>query len=108
MVFSGLQVLTQCQHIDVMRAQIIHAALQLVLPLAQPEHQRSLGYHLWAISFPVLQHIKRLLITGSRIANGTYELHKSLERRVADFYGKKCAVVFSTLDLAQDACRERA
>lgn len=34
--------------------------------------------------------------TGSRIANGTYELHKSLERRVADFYGKKCAVVFST------------
>ncbi|MFV0473315.1 MAG: serine palmitoyltransferase [Pikeienuella sp.] len=34
--------------------------------------------------------------TGSRIANGTYELHKALERRVADFYGKKCAVVFST------------
>lgn len=34
--------------------------------------------------------------TGSRIANGTYELHKSLERRVADFYGKKHAVVFST------------
>ncbi|WP_340108337.1 serine palmitoyltransferase [Pikeienuella sp. HZG-20] len=34
--------------------------------------------------------------TGSRIANGTYALHNSLERRVADFYGKKCAVVFST------------
>lgn len=34
--------------------------------------------------------------TGSRIANGTYELHKTLEQRVADFYGKKCAVVFST------------
>ncbi|MEM7523725.1 MAG: aminotransferase class I/II-fold pyridoxal phosphate-dependent enzyme [Pseudomonadota bacterium] len=34
--------------------------------------------------------------TGSRIANGTNELHKSLERRVADFYGKKTAVVFST------------
>lgn len=34
--------------------------------------------------------------TGSRIANGTYGMHKALEQRVADFYGKKCAVVFST------------
>ncbi len=34
--------------------------------------------------------------TGSRIANGTYGLHKALEARVASFYGKKCAVVFST------------
>ena len=34
--------------------------------------------------------------TGSRIANGTYGLHKQLERRVADFYGKKSAIVYST------------
>lgn len=38
--------------------------------------------------------------TGSRIANGTYSLHKSLERRVADFYGKRGAIVFSTGYLA--------
>lgn len=38
--------------------------------------------------------------TGSRIANGTYGLHKALERRVADFYGKKTAIVFSTGYLA--------
>jgi 8-amino-7-oxononanoate synthase len=38
--------------------------------------------------------------TGSRIANGTYSLHKTLERTVADFYGKKVAVVFSTGYLA--------
>jgi len=34
--------------------------------------------------------------TGSRIANGTYGLHKQLERRVADSYGKKSAIVYST------------
>ena len=34
--------------------------------------------------------------TGSRIANGTYDLHRSLEARVASFYGKKHAIVFST------------
>jgi 8-amino-7-oxononanoate synthase len=38
--------------------------------------------------------------TGSRIANGTYGLHKALEQRVADFYGKKTAIVFSTGYLA--------
>jgi 8-amino-7-oxononanoate synthase len=34
--------------------------------------------------------------TGSRIANGTYGLHKQLEQRVADFYGKRSAMVYST------------
>lgn len=34
--------------------------------------------------------------TGSRIANGTYNEHRALERRVAEFYNKREAVVFST------------
>ena len=34
--------------------------------------------------------------TGSRIANGTYDLHRTLEARVASFYGKRHAIVFST------------
>lgn len=34
--------------------------------------------------------------TGSRIANGTYGLHKQLEQRVAEFYGKRSAMVYST------------
>ncbi len=34
--------------------------------------------------------------TGSRIANGTYNLHKQLEERVAQFYGKRSAMVYST------------
>ena len=34
--------------------------------------------------------------TGSRIAYGTYGLHKQLEQRVADFYGKRSAMVYST------------
>ena len=34
--------------------------------------------------------------TGSRIANGTYSDHALLERRIAEFYGKRSAMIFST------------
>ncbi|HMS45480.1 MAG TPA: aminotransferase class I/II-fold pyridoxal phosphate-dependent enzyme, partial [Alphaproteobacteria bacterium] len=34
--------------------------------------------------------------TGSRIANGSYAEHTTLESDLADFYGKKQAMVFST------------
>jgi len=34
--------------------------------------------------------------TGSRIANGSYGGHRSLERALADFYGRKHGMVFST------------
>ena len=34
--------------------------------------------------------------TGSRIANGSYDGHQKLERALADFYGRKHAMVFST------------
>lgn len=34
--------------------------------------------------------------TGSRVANGTYEGHARLEQALADFYGRKHAMVFST------------
>ncbi len=34
--------------------------------------------------------------TGSRIANGSYDGHMQLERALADFYGRKFAIVFST------------
>ena len=34
--------------------------------------------------------------TGSRFLNGTLELHKELERRLARFIGKEAAIVFST------------
>jgi 8-amino-7-oxononanoate synthase len=34
--------------------------------------------------------------TGSRIANGTYSDHALLERRMAEFYGKRSAMVFTT------------
>lgn len=34
--------------------------------------------------------------TGSRIANGSYDGHNRLERGLADFYGRKHAMVFST------------
>ena len=34
--------------------------------------------------------------TGSRIANGTYCDHALLERRMAEFYGKRSAMVFTT------------
>jgi 8-amino-7-oxononanoate synthase len=34
--------------------------------------------------------------TGSRIANGTYNDHALLERRMAEFYGKRSAMVFTT------------
>src|SRR5512137_3218577 len=33
--------------------------------------------------------------TGSRFLNGTLELHKELERRLARFMGKEAAIVFS-------------
>jgi 8-amino-7-oxononanoate synthase len=35
-------------------------------------------------------------VTGSRFLNGTLELHKELERRLARFVGKEAALVFST------------
>jgi 8-amino-7-oxononanoate synthase len=34
--------------------------------------------------------------TGSRIANGSYDGHRGLERALADFYGRKHGMVFST------------
>jgi 8-amino-7-oxononanoate synthase len=34
--------------------------------------------------------------TGSRIANGTYESHKALEREIADFLDCRAAMVFPT------------
>jgi 8-amino-7-oxononanoate synthase len=34
--------------------------------------------------------------TGSRIANGTYSGHTSLEQRIAEFYGRRSAMVFTT------------
>lgn len=34
--------------------------------------------------------------TGSRIANGTYDGHRALEERLARFYGRRAAMVFST------------
>lgn len=38
--------------------------------------------------------------TGSRAANGTYALHRQLERRLADLFGREEAIVFSTGYLA--------
>src|ERR1700722_62587 len=34
--------------------------------------------------------------TGSRIANGSYGGHQRLERALADFYGRRHGMVFST------------
>jgi 8-amino-7-oxononanoate synthase len=34
--------------------------------------------------------------TGSRIANGTYSDHALLEQRIAGFYGKRAAMIFTT------------
>ncbi len=34
--------------------------------------------------------------TGSRLANGTLEIHRELERRLAEYVGKERALVFST------------
>jgi len=34
--------------------------------------------------------------TGSRIANGTYGDHLLLEQRIAEFYGKRAAMIFTT------------
>jgi 8-amino-7-oxononanoate synthase len=34
--------------------------------------------------------------TGSRIANGTYSGHTALEQRIAEFYGRRGAMVFTT------------
>ena len=34
--------------------------------------------------------------TGSRVANGSYSLHQDLEQSVADFFGKKHAILFTT------------
>lgn len=34
--------------------------------------------------------------TGSRIANGSYQMHRQLEAALADFYGRRFGMVFST------------
>ncbi len=38
--------------------------------------------------------------TGSRIANGTYEGHRALEREIAAFYNKRATILYSTGYLA--------
>ncbi len=38
--------------------------------------------------------------TGSRIANGTYELHRALEQEIARFYDKRATILYSTGFLA--------
>ena len=38
--------------------------------------------------------------TGSRMANGTFASHVALERELAEFFGQRCVVVFSTGYLA--------
>ena len=35
-------------------------------------------------------------VTGSRLLNGTLDLHRELEDELADFYGREAALVFST------------
>ncbi|MET0275462.1 MAG: pyridoxal phosphate-dependent aminotransferase family protein [Acidimicrobiia bacterium] len=35
-------------------------------------------------------------VTGSRLLNGTLDLHRTLEEELADFYGHEAALVFST------------
>ena len=35
-------------------------------------------------------------VTGSRLLNGTLDLHRTLEAELADFYGREAALVFST------------
>ncbi|HXY91086.1 MAG TPA: aminotransferase class I/II-fold pyridoxal phosphate-dependent enzyme [Acidimicrobiia bacterium] len=35
-------------------------------------------------------------VTGSRLLNGTLDLHRELEAELADFYGREAALVFST------------
>jgi 8-amino-7-oxononanoate synthase len=35
-------------------------------------------------------------VTGSRLLNGTLDLHRELESELADFYGREAALVFST------------
>src|SRR5919201_3351146 len=34
--------------------------------------------------------------TGSRTANGTFALHEQLEQQLADWFGKRHAIIFST------------
>lgn len=41
-------------------------------------------------------HVHGSGTTGSRIANGSYGGHRALEAEIAEFYGKKGAIVFST------------
>ena len=36
--------------------------------------------------------------TGSRIANGTYSSHRALETQIADFLGRRSAMVFPSSD----------
>jgi 8-amino-7-oxononanoate synthase len=38
--------------------------------------------------------------TGSRIANGTYDQHRALEREIAEFYDKRATILYSTGFLA--------
>ena len=50
--------------------------------------------------------------TGSRIANGSYDGHQRLEENLAEFYGRRHAMVFSTgyqanLGIISDARRQK-
>src|ERR1044071_1943741 len=65
-VRRGLQALPYGEHVDAVRAQIAHHPQDLIVVLAEPDHQPRLGRHRRVTLLERLQKLKRLRVVASR------------------------------------------
>ena len=93
MIWCGLQVLPQGQHIYGVTAKIIHTGLQLILLLTKPQHQRCLCHHVGPVCFSMRQNGEGLLVSGTRVSYWMGEschrldiLSKYLDTRIQQYF----------------------
>src|SRR5690606_26423095 len=73
MIGRWTQVLPEGQDIDTRRANIAHGFIDLLIGLAESEHEARLGENVGTMLLRMRQHIERLLVAGSGIAHGMRE-----------------------------------
>src|SRR5262245_50714740 len=79
MIRRGPQVLAERYDVDRGALQVVERRGYLVGGLAQAQHQARLREHVRTIPLRVREHVERLLVTGTRVANSAREPLDGLE-----------------------------
>ena len=78
MVFAGLQVLADGQHVHIVGTQVLDGVDDLLVGLAQAHHDAALGAHVRTAGLVALQQVQRVLIAGAG-ANVFVQLRDGLD-----------------------------